>query len=70
MLWRRTTIAAVLLAIASGSADAAEPVRTLAWGILRIGTYFVNPPFVFNRRSRSCTMRAAGVRWPSPTSPD
>ena len=45
MLWRRTTIAAVLLAIASGGAGAAEPVRTLAWGILRIGTYFVNPPF-------------------------
>jgi len=47
MLWRRTTIAAVLLAIASGGAGAAEPVRTLAWGILRIGTYFVNPPFEY-----------------------
>lgn len=47
MLWRRTTIAAVLLAIASGGVGAAEPVRTLAWGILRIGTYFVNPPFEY-----------------------
>ena len=47
MLWRRTTIAAVLLAIASGGAGAAEPVRTLASGILRIGTYFVNPPFEY-----------------------
>ncbi len=42
MLWRRTTIAAVLLAIASGGAGAAERVRTLAQGMLRIGTYFVN----------------------------
>ena len=47
MLWRRTTIAAVLLAIASGGAGAAEPGRTLASGILRIGTYFVNPPFEY-----------------------
>src|ERR1700730_13160098 len=47
MLWRRTTIAAVLLAIASGGAGAAEPWRTLAWGILRIATYFVNPPFEY-----------------------
>jgi ABC-type amino acid transport substrate-binding protein len=47
MLWRRTAIAAVLLAIASGGACAAEPVRTLAGGVLRIGTYFVNPPFEY-----------------------
>jgi ABC-type amino acid transport substrate-binding protein len=40
-------IAAVLLAIASGGAGAAEPVRTLTRGMLRIGTYFVNPPFEY-----------------------
>jgi ABC-type amino acid transport substrate-binding protein len=47
MLWRRTAIATVLLAIASGGAGAAELVRTLARGVLRIGTYFVNPPFEY-----------------------
>ncbi len=39
-------IAAVLLAIAS-SAVTAEPVRTLTPDTLRIGTYFVNPPFEY-----------------------
>jgi ABC-type amino acid transport substrate-binding protein len=47
MLWRRTTIAAVLLALVTGGAGAAEPLRTLQRGVLRIGTYFVNPPFEY-----------------------
>jgi ABC-type amino acid transport substrate-binding protein len=44
---RMTAIAAVLLALASGGAEAAEPLRTLAPGMLRVGTYFVNPPFEY-----------------------
>jgi ABC-type amino acid transport substrate-binding protein len=47
MLWRRTTIAAVLLALVIGGAGANEPLRTLQRGVLRIGTYFVNPPFEY-----------------------
>ena len=44
---RLTAIAAVLLALTSRGADTAEPLRTLAPGILRVGTYFVNPPFEY-----------------------
>jgi ABC-type amino acid transport substrate-binding protein len=44
---RITAIAALLLALASGGADTAEPLRTLAPGMLRVGTYFVNPPFEY-----------------------
>jgi len=44
---RITVIAAVLLALASGGADTAEPLRTLTPGMLRVGTYFVNPPFEY-----------------------
>lgn len=47
MLFRRTAIAAILLASASAGAGAIEPLRTLKPGFLRIGTYFVNPPFEF-----------------------
>ena len=48
---RITAIAAVLLALASGGAETAEPFRTLAPGILRVGTYFVNPPFEYVAKS-------------------
>jgi len=44
-------IAMVLLALASGGGDSAEPLRTLIPGTLRIGTYFVNPPLVRLRLS-------------------
>src|ERR1700730_9508138 len=47
MLCRRTAMAAILLAFASGGAGTTEPLRTLKPGILRIGTYFVNPPFEY-----------------------
>ena len=49
MYWRAAQIAIVLLVVTSARADAewrAKP-RTLAPGVLRIGTYFVNPPFEF-----------------------
>jgi ABC-type amino acid transport substrate-binding protein len=47
--WRAAPIAVALLVVASAWADAewrGKP-RTLAPGVLRIGTYFVNPPFEF-----------------------
>jgi ABC-type amino acid transport substrate-binding protein len=44
---RMVIIAAVLLALASGRGASAEPLRTLIPGTLRIGTYFVNPPFEY-----------------------
>ena len=45
---RRTAIAGLLLTLVSGGAGAAaEPPRTSAPGMLRIGTYFVNPPFEY-----------------------
>ena len=44
---RITAIAAVLLALALGGAATGEPLRTLAPGKLRVGTYFVNPPFEY-----------------------
>jgi ABC-type amino acid transport substrate-binding protein len=37
----------VLLAIVSMTTRGSEPVHTLAPGTLRIGTYFVNPPFEY-----------------------
>ena len=40
---RVTATATVLLALALGGATTAEPLRTLAPGKLRVGTYFVNP---------------------------
>ncbi len=46
MLWKRAAIATALLAMASGAVTT-EPVRTLTSGELRIGTYFVNPPFEY-----------------------
>ncbi|MBV8811693.1 MAG: amino acid ABC transporter substrate-binding protein [Acidobacteriaceae bacterium] len=40
-------MAALLLARPGGSAGAPEAPRTLVSGTLRIGTYFVNPPFEY-----------------------
>jgi len=37
----------VLLALTLGGAATAKPLRTLAQGELRVGTYFVNPPFEY-----------------------
>jgi len=39
------TVAALLPTVCLASAD--QPLRTLEPGVLRIGTYFVNPPFKF-----------------------
>ena len=39
------TVAALLPTVSWASAD--QPLRTLEPGVLRIGTYFVNPPFEF-----------------------
>jgi len=44
---RRRVITAGLALLASRGAPAATPPPTLAQGVLRIGTYFVNPPFEF-----------------------
>ena len=44
---RKTAIAIVLLALTLGCAAAVEPLRTLVPGTLRVGTYFVNPPFEY-----------------------
>ncbi len=46
MNWRRAAVAALLLIWAHRAAGAETP-RTLAPGELRIGTYFVNPPFEY-----------------------
>jgi ABC-type amino acid transport substrate-binding protein len=43
----RRAIAAAVLALGACSTERPEPVRTLAPGFLRIGTYFVNPPFEY-----------------------
>ena len=49
MLWRATTVAALVLLPVSYPADAEASLRvpTLVPGTLRIGTYFVNPPFEY-----------------------
>ena len=47
MRGRIKAIAAVLMALALGGADTAKPLRTLVPGTLRVGTYFVNPPFEY-----------------------
>ena len=54
MTWRSSAVAALLLLTMSSRADA-DPLAklpTLAPGVLRIGTYFVNPPFeyIFRRK--------------------
>jgi hypothetical protein len=49
MKWKSAAIGALLL-VAPDCVAAAErppPLRTLAPGVLRIGTYFVNPPFEY-----------------------
>jgi ABC-type amino acid transport substrate-binding protein len=43
----RIVAVGVLLAIVSMAARASQPVCTLTPGTLRIGTYFVNPPFEY-----------------------
>ena len=40
-------VSVATVALASGSAGGVQPLRTLAPGILRVGTYFVNPPFEY-----------------------
>lgn len=49
MNWQIFISAALLLVATYAGYDAATPapVRTLAPGVLRIGTYFVNPPFEY-----------------------
>jgi ABC-type amino acid transport substrate-binding protein len=47
MQGRRTVIMAGLAVLASRAAGVAGPPPTLAPGVLRIGTYFVNPPFEY-----------------------
>ena len=49
MTWRSSAIAALLLLTMSSPADsgASPKALTLVPGILRIGTYFVNPPFEY-----------------------
>lgn len=47
MLRRRTAIAAALVAVASDGTSRAELARTLTPGVLRVGTYLVNPPFEY-----------------------
>lgn len=49
MNWQIFVSAALLLVATYAGCDAATPaqVRTLAPGVLRIGTYFVNPPFEY-----------------------
>jgi ABC-type amino acid transport substrate-binding protein len=47
MRGRIKAIATVLMALALGGADTAKPLRTLVPGTLRVGTYFVNPPFEY-----------------------
>jgi ABC-type amino acid transport substrate-binding protein len=51
---RACCIAALLLFAVSGVAEAAPAakVQTLAPGVLRVGTYFVNPPFEYLSRGR------------------
>jgi len=50
MSWRSSTVAVLLLLAASSPADAGA--LTLVPGILRIGTYFVNPPFEYISRGK------------------
>lgn len=45
--WTRRAFAGALLALGACSNRQPEPARTLAPGTLRIGTYFVNPPFEY-----------------------
>ena len=52
MTWRASVVAALLILTTSGWADADSSVLTLAPGVLRIGTYFVNPPFEYVSRGK------------------
>src|SRR5215475_15091186 len=50
MNWKAAAIGSLLTALISVNTDvnaAQSSVRTLALGVLRIGTYFVNPPFEY-----------------------
>src|SRR5215470_8096337 len=53
MSWRVLAVAALLI-VAAGSRGNAEPetLPTLVPGVLRIGTYFVNPPFEYISRGK------------------
>jgi hypothetical protein len=48
----RRAFGGAVLALGACSTWQPEPVRTLAPGTLRIGTYFVNPPFNMCRTAR------------------
>jgi ABC-type amino acid transport substrate-binding protein len=52
--WRATPLAALLLVVATvcAGAESRATLKTLAPGVLRIGTYFVNPPFEFIARGK------------------
>jgi ABC-type amino acid transport substrate-binding protein len=54
MTWRSSAIAVLLLFTMSSRADsgASPKALTLVPGILRIGTYFVNPPFEYIFRGK------------------
>jgi ABC-type amino acid transport substrate-binding protein len=51
---KASTIVGLLLVATHGGADAEAPtnLRTLTSGVLRIGTYFVNPPFEYVSKGR------------------
>jgi hypothetical protein len=59
---RKTAIAGVLLALTLGCAAAAEPLRTLVSGTLRVGTYFVNPPFEYVAKVHTWVSRSISWR--------
>jgi ABC-type amino acid transport substrate-binding protein len=50
MAWRSSAVAVLLLLASSSPAD--SDTLTLAPGVLRIGTYFVNPPFEYVSRGQ------------------
>lgn len=55
MRWKPGTVAALLLIATYGRPDAETraTVRTLTPGVLRVGTYFVNPPFEYVSRGKN-----------------
>jgi ABC-type amino acid transport substrate-binding protein len=52
MPWRAPVVAALLILTTSSWADGDPSALTLAPGVLRIGTYFVNPPFEYVSRGK------------------
>ena len=65
MTWRSSAIAALLLLTMSGSADygASPKALTLVPGILRIGTYFVNPPFEYILQGKKVGYARLAHKW-------